>query len=76
MVDPSKLVNSSKRVFGDLDEWYGEVLPIEQDRIMPVKGGEIGVFLSDSGRLIPTLLLRNSIRIYTWRRLKVLRILI
>ena len=42
MVDPSKLVNSSKRVFGDLiDEWYGEVLPVEQDRIMPVNGGEI-----------------------------------
>jgi glyoxylase-like metal-dependent hydrolase (beta-lactamase superfamily II) len=93
MIDPSKLVNSSKRVFGDfIDEWYGEVLPVEQDRIMPVKGGEIidlgkgqrlrmidspghsnhhiciysekekglftgdavGVYLSDSGRLIPT----------------------
>jgi len=93
MIDPSKLVNSSKRVFGDLiDEWYGEVLPVEQDRIIPVKGGEIidlgkgqrlrmidspghsnhhiciysekekglftgdavGVYLSDSGGLIPT----------------------
>jgi len=42
MVDPSKLVKSSKRVFGPLiDEWYGEVLPIEEDRLMPVKDGDI-----------------------------------
>ena len=42
MIDPSKLVNSSKRVFGDfIDKWYGEVLPIEEDRIMPVKDGEM-----------------------------------
>ena len=42
MIDPSRLVNSSKRVFGDLiDEWYGEVLPVEEDRIMPVKDGDM-----------------------------------
>lgn len=42
MIDPSRLVSGSKKVFGDLiDEWYGEVLPVEQDRVMPVKNGEI-----------------------------------
>jgi len=41
MIDPSKLVNSSKRVFGDrIDEWYGDVLPIREDRIIPIKDGE------------------------------------
>ncbi|MDY7031998.1 MAG: MBL fold metallo-hydrolase [Thermodesulfobacteriota bacterium] len=41
MMDPSILVNSSKRVFGDLiDKWYGEVLPIGKDRILPVKDGD------------------------------------
>lgn len=42
LVDPSKLINSSRRVFGDLiDEWYGEILPVEGDRMIPVRGGEI-----------------------------------
>lgn len=41
MIDPSILVNSSKRVFGDLiDEWYGDVLPIEKEKIFPVKDGD------------------------------------
>jgi len=42
MVDPSRLVSSSKRVFGNLvDEWYGETLPVPQDRIIPAKEGEM-----------------------------------
>jgi len=42
LIDPTKLVNSSKRVFGDLiNEWYGEVLPVEQNRVMPVKDGDV-----------------------------------
>ncbi len=42
MLDPSKLVNSSKRVFGNrIDEWYGEVLPVDEDRVVPVKDGDI-----------------------------------
>ncbi|MFA4916421.1 MAG: MBL fold metallo-hydrolase [Syntrophales bacterium] len=42
MVEPSKLIKSSKMVFGDvLYELYGEILPIERGRIMPVSGGEI-----------------------------------
>ncbi|MFH1624951.1 MAG: MBL fold metallo-hydrolase [Pseudomonadota bacterium] len=41
MIDPTRLVESSKRVFGDLiDEWYGEVLPVEEGRVMSVRGGE------------------------------------
>jgi glyoxylase-like metal-dependent hydrolase (beta-lactamase superfamily II) len=51
LIDPSKLVNSSRRVFGDLiDKWYGEVVPIEERRILPVKGGEI-IDLGDGHRL-------------------------
>ncbi|MDY6969299.1 MAG: MBL fold metallo-hydrolase [Spirochaetota bacterium] len=42
MIDPSKLVNSSKMVFGDLiDEWYGEVLPVDKEKVMPVKDNDI-----------------------------------
>ncbi|MDY6854654.1 MAG: MBL fold metallo-hydrolase [Thermodesulfobacteriota bacterium] len=51
LVDPSKLVNSSRRVFGDLiDKWYGKVVPIEENRILPVKGGEI-LDIGDGHRL-------------------------
>ena len=42
MIDPSKLVSSAKRVFGNrIDAWYGEVLPVAQERIMTVEGGNI-----------------------------------
>ncbi|MDO8786081.1 MAG: MBL fold metallo-hydrolase, partial [Syntrophales bacterium] len=42
MIDPSRLVKSSRMVFGSLiDEWYGEVLPVEEGRVIPVKEGDI-----------------------------------
>lgn len=40
MIDPSKLIGSARRVFGDnLDSWYGEPLPINETRLKAVTDG-------------------------------------
>lgn len=41
MADPSKLVNSATRVYGEkMDELWGEMRPVPEDRVVPLKGGE------------------------------------
>ncbi len=41
MVDPDKLVKSTRRTFGDLhDELWGEVMPVPADRVRPWRPGE------------------------------------
>ena len=41
LVDPSKLLESAGRLYGD-DMWelWGEVAPVPEDRIHPLRGGE------------------------------------
>lgn len=52
MIDPARLINSSKRVFGRLiDEWYDEVVPVEEHKVLPVKGGET-IDLGNGQRLL------------------------
>jgi glyoxylase-like metal-dependent hydrolase (beta-lactamase superfamily II) len=41
LADPTKLVESARRLYGDrMEELWGEVAPVPQDRIRVVKGGE------------------------------------
>jgi glyoxylase-like metal-dependent hydrolase (beta-lactamase superfamily II) len=41
MVDPSKLLASATRLYGDdMERLWGEVLPIPADRVRPLAGGE------------------------------------
>lgn len=41
MVDPSKLLKSAARIYGDrMEELWGEVLPVPEDRLRSLKGGE------------------------------------
>lgn len=41
VVDPSKLLASASRIYGDrMEELWGEVAPVEASRIQPLRGGE------------------------------------
>jgi glyoxylase-like metal-dependent hydrolase (beta-lactamase superfamily II) len=41
MINPEKLVQSMKRVFGDnAEKWYGEVMPVPERNLHPLKDGE------------------------------------
>jgi len=41
MVDPSRLLSSARRVYGDdMDRLWGEFLPVPEDRLRPLHGGE------------------------------------
>ena len=41
MADPSKLVNSATRVYGEkMDELWGEMRPVPEGRLVSLKGGE------------------------------------
>lgn len=41
MADPSKLVNSATRVYGEkMDGLWGEMRPVPEDRLVSLKGGE------------------------------------
>lgn len=41
MVDPERLVNSARRIYGDrFDTLWGEVVPIPQERVRVLTGGE------------------------------------
>jgi glyoxylase-like metal-dependent hydrolase (beta-lactamase superfamily II) len=41
MIDPTKLVNSAKRIYGDdFDRLWGEVVPIAEDHVRVLRGGE------------------------------------
>jgi len=40
LVDPSKLIQSVRRAVGVLFEYYGEMKPVPEERLIPVKGGE------------------------------------
>ena len=52
LVDPSKLVASAARIYGDkMDELWGEVVPIPESQVLPVMDGEL---LKVSGRRLMT----------------------
>ena len=41
LVDPSKLLKSATRLYGDrMDELWGEVVPVSEDRLVKLEGGE------------------------------------
>jgi glyoxylase-like metal-dependent hydrolase (beta-lactamase superfamily II) len=41
LVDPSKLLKSASRIYGDrMEELWGEVRPVPEDRIITLEGGE------------------------------------
>ena len=41
LVDPTKLLGSASRLYGDrMDELWGEVAPVPEERIRPLSGGE------------------------------------
>ena len=41
LVDPSKLLKSATRIYGDrMEELWGEVLPVPEDRLVSLEGGE------------------------------------
>lgn len=41
LIDPSKLLASASRLYGDrMDELWGEVAPVPEDRVTVLKGGE------------------------------------
>jgi glyoxylase-like metal-dependent hydrolase (beta-lactamase superfamily II) len=41
MADPSRLLKSATRVFGErMDEFWGEVRPVPEDRLVALEGGE------------------------------------
>jgi glyoxylase-like metal-dependent hydrolase (beta-lactamase superfamily II) len=41
LIDPSKLLESASRLYGDdMERLWGEVAPVPEDRIRPLKGGE------------------------------------
>ncbi|MGI9557200.1 MAG: MBL fold metallo-hydrolase [Solirubrobacterales bacterium] len=41
MVDPSRLVKSATRLYGDdMDRLWGEIIPIPQERVVALSGGE------------------------------------
>ena len=41
LVDPSRLVNSAARLYGDkMDSLWGEVVPVPEDRVVPLSDGE------------------------------------
>ena len=42
LIDPSKLLTSTRRLYGDaMEELWGEVAPVPEDRIRPLAGGEV-----------------------------------
>jgi glyoxylase-like metal-dependent hydrolase (beta-lactamase superfamily II) len=43
MVNPEKLINSVKQVYGEekYREYYGDILPVEEQRLKPVEDGEV-----------------------------------
>jgi glyoxylase-like metal-dependent hydrolase (beta-lactamase superfamily II) len=42
LVDPTKLLQSASRLYGDrMDELWGEVAPVPEDRIRTLSGGEV-----------------------------------
>lgn len=41
LIDPSRLVNSAARLYGDrMDELWGEVVPVPEERVVPLRDGE------------------------------------
>jgi glyoxylase-like metal-dependent hydrolase (beta-lactamase superfamily II) len=41
LIDPARLVNSAGRLYGDrMDELWGEIVPVPQDRVVPLSDGE------------------------------------
>jgi glyoxylase-like metal-dependent hydrolase (beta-lactamase superfamily II) len=53
LIDPSKLIASTRKVFGDKDvivEHYGEIIPIPEERVVPLKDGDV-IDLGGSRRL-------------------------
>jgi glyoxylase-like metal-dependent hydrolase (beta-lactamase superfamily II) len=40
LIDPSRLIESSRRVFGESMSLYGGLKPVKEDRIQPVKDGD------------------------------------
>jgi glyoxylase-like metal-dependent hydrolase (beta-lactamase superfamily II) len=41
LIDPSRLIESSKKVFGESMSLYGGLKPVKRDRIQPVKDGDV-----------------------------------
>lgn len=42
LIDPSKLIRSARRLYGDdLGLLWGEIIPIPEDQVRPLRGGEI-----------------------------------
>jgi glyoxylase-like metal-dependent hydrolase (beta-lactamase superfamily II) len=42
LVDPSKLIRSARRLYGDdLGVLWGEIIPVPEDRVRPLRGGEV-----------------------------------
>ena len=41
LVDPSKLLASASRLYDDMDELWGEVVPVPDENIRPLSGGEV-----------------------------------
>jgi glyoxylase-like metal-dependent hydrolase (beta-lactamase superfamily II) len=42
MIDPSRLVKSARRLYGeDMDRLWGEMVPVPEERIRPLQGGEL-----------------------------------
>src|SRR5207249_7493 len=41
LIDPSKLLESAARLYGDdMDRLWGEVAPVPEERVRPLRGGE------------------------------------
>jgi glyoxylase-like metal-dependent hydrolase (beta-lactamase superfamily II) len=40
LIDPTRLIESSRRVFGESMPLYGSLKPVHRDRVQPVKGGD------------------------------------
>ena len=44
LIDPSRLIASTKKVFGDKDvisDHYGEIIPIPAERVIPLRDGDV-----------------------------------
>jgi glyoxylase-like metal-dependent hydrolase (beta-lactamase superfamily II) len=50
LVDPTRLLESSRRVFGESMSLYGGLRPVDRGRIQPVKGGDMISF--GAGRML------------------------